>query len=86
MILGASTDGSIFLPFSNAFASFFKVVFERIQPNNSAVSLEPGELPFGELADGGSEQNVQVVERTQLSAEIPCYVAVLYAQFLQSGI
>jgi hypothetical protein len=66
-----------FLPFSDAVASFLKIVSEGVQPSNPAVSLKPGELPFAELADGCSELKAQVVECPQLSAEIPRYIAVL---------
>jgi hypothetical protein len=48
-----------------------KTVSEGVQPNDPAVSLKPGELPLGELADSGYELNAQVVERAQLSSEIP---------------
>jgi hypothetical protein len=65
------------LPFSDAVASFLKIVAEGVQPNNPAVSLKPGELPSAELADGCSELKSQVVECPQLSAEIPRYIAVL---------
>ena len=41
-----------FAPRLDAGAGFLEVVFERGQPDDPAVPLEPGELVFGELADG----------------------------------
>ena len=75
--LAAGISGAISLPFPDAVAGFLKIVSEGGQPNNPAVSLKPGELPFGELADGGSQLEAQVVEGAQLSAQIPRDIAVL---------
>ena len=51
-----------------------------------AVSLEPGELLFRELADGDSELGAQIVEGAQLSPEIARYVPVLQAKLVESEV
>src|ERR1035437_3036132 len=70
-----------FLPLPDALASFLNRVAEGIQPDNPVVTLEPGELPLGKLADGDAEFARQVVESGQLAAEIARNVAILQPKF-----
>jgi RNA-splicing ligase RtcB len=49
-------------PLLDTLAGFVEVVFEWVEPNDSSIALEPGELFFSELADGDFQLGAQVVE------------------------
>ncbi len=74
------------MPLTDAIAGFLKIVFGWVQPNDPAVALEPGELLFGELADGNGELKPQVVERAQFTAEIARDETVLQTECIQPGV
>src|SRR3974377_1274961 len=71
------------LPFPDVVAGFLEVVFEGGEPDDSAVSFEPGELLFGELADGDSQFGAQLVEGASPAPQMPRYVAVFQAEFVE---